>query len=366
MENEGRAWDRFMRKLDRRSPGTRKIYLDSINTFFERIEMDAQELYEFRRKGRTSDDPLDRDEVEQMVSDFVHHLSEERGLAPGTVWNHIKPLALFFKAVKMPLDMEEIDAPRKIYNGQRNISAEQIKGCLDAAGTEFKERNRALIMLAKDSGLRVSDLGLMDVGHYLDAVPGHVGEAFKVFRPFKTKKTGDFAHIRIGPEAVDALEAWLDVRGRDPGPLFTKRGGGRVGRKGLSALFLRRRDHLKDGYKISAHSFRKFHTTQCEAGGIRDKWIRRIQGKALPSSYSAPTEEQLTEAYVKAYPKLRVLTQPVDEETRREVDELKVQVEQLSDHVSSLQEMVGAARGRSNMYKSIMRYRDRKEAEDQG
>ena len=307
MENGGRAWDRFMMRLSLKSQGTQDIYLSNVEEFLERIGMDAEALFELRKADWSAEDPLDRGEVEDMVSVHVKYLSSERGLASGSVWNHIKSLCFFFKVIKMPLDLGDIYAPRKIYNGQRKVRADEIRVMLSKVGTEFHERNQAMIYMAKDTGLRMSDLTILDLEHYEKTRTVHNvdDEPFKEFRPMKTKKTGDLAHIRIGPEAIQAVEAWLEVRGREPGPLFTKRGGGRLHRKGASAMFLRKSQHLEDGYKVSGHSFRKFHKTGCEAGGIAEHWIRRLEGKAH-DEYSAPTEEELTEAYMEAYDRLRI------------------------------------------------------------
>jgi integrase len=244
----------------------------------------------------------------------------------------------------MPLDMGEVNAPRKIYNGQRKVASKQIKVMLQKAGTEFYERNRGIIMMAKDTGLRMSDLSMMDLEHYASSqlVETDVGP-FRVFKPIRTKKTGDLAHIRIGPEAIEAIETWLKIRRHNPGPMFTKRGGGRLSRKGASALFLRKSHHLEDGYKISGHSFRKFHKTSLEGAGMNENWIRRLQGKAH-DVYSAPSEEELTEAYMSAYDRLRILGEPAAY-TAKELETLKSDNALLQDRIERLEQRIDQGYG---------------------
>ena len=83
----------------------------------------------------------------------------------------------------------------------------------DFAPTETKLKTRAQLMFLKDSGLRVSDLVALNVGDYIEAeTVGEDGGIFKVFWPKETEKTSDPAYIHIGPEAVEALESYLEER----------------------------------------------------------------------------------------------------------------------------------------------------------
>jgi hypothetical protein len=60
---------------------------------------------------------------------------------------------------------------------------------------------------------------------------------------------------------------------------------------------------------MSAHSLRKKLQTDLEKAGINSNWIDQILGHKLINSrdaYSLPTDEELKEAYVKAYPHIKV------------------------------------------------------------
>jgi predicted Zn-dependent protease len=60
---------------------------------------------------------------------------------------------------------------------------------------------------------------------------------------------------------------------------------------------------------MSAHSLRKKLQTDLEKAGVNSNWIDQILGHQLINSrdaYSLPTDEELKEAYKKAYSILRV------------------------------------------------------------
>jgi hypothetical protein len=61
--------------------------------------------------------------------------------------------------------------------------------------------------------------------------------------------------------------------------------------------------------RMSAHSLRKKLQTYLEKAGINSNWIDQILGHQLINSrdaYSLPTDEELNEAYTKAYQFIRV------------------------------------------------------------
>jgi integrase len=111
--------------------------------------------------------------------------------------------------------------------GRRIILKEQIAETYDSVGAENRLRNRALIMVAKDTGVRISDISLLNVGHYRSAATMHneEGKSFKIFGTIQTAKMKVNAHVHLGPEAVLAIDAYLAERGRpeDDSPFFIDR-----------------------------------------------------------------------------------------------------------------------------------------------
>jgi site-specific recombinase XerD len=134
----------------------------------------------------------------------------------------------------------------------------------------------------------------------------------------------------IGKEAVDALREYF--RKREAGatkwhkcvppekitpvsPLFKKWSGGNVTRMNrISASHVIRNAFVNVGEtRMSAHSIRKRLQTNLEKGGMPTNWVDQVLGHKLINSrdaYSLPTDEELRDAYIQAYPLVAVLNSP--------------------------------------------------------
>ena len=64
---------------------------------------------------------------------------------------------------------------------------------------------------------------------------------------------------------------------------------------------------------FGSKALRKFQTTSLQAAGLNDSWIKILQVKTNQGSMAAHTRPyesgELTEAYIKGYPRLRVFGQ---------------------------------------------------------
>lgn len=306
-------------ELEALAPATREAYLRDFNRFLERQGITAEELYTMQKEALTGEDPRDRRKVALIVRNYMKELLEE-GYAPGSARNKVKPIASFFDANELDFKLKRRDKPKVVSDGQRFMRPDQIRMAFDSVGTEMKLRNRALIMLLKDSGLRVSDVANRNVGDYLEAMEllNEAGERFKVFQTQQSEKTGQNAFIHIGPEAIEALDKYLEERREDgelhlEAPLFPGRDGSRLSANGITSQMRRLCGHLKESPKVSAHSLCKFHRTMLESAGVLSSWIKKLQGRAA-NTYSRPEQtnahpeytDELTEAYIMAYDALRI------------------------------------------------------------
>jgi len=349
--------------LRAKSPNTRKTYRRGFKTFKERWDLSPEELYESRKRDMESDDPRDRHNIERKVKVLMAEMHEQ-GYAASTCRMVAKSVSSFLESQGMPLELKAKDMPKGLYNGQRLALAEHIREMWDFAATETKLKSRAILMFLKDSGIRISDAATLNMGDWTDARTVVVdNETFKVFDPRETKKTSAPAYIHVGPETVEAMEAYLNKRKTEgpldaSDPLFIDRNGNRAKSFTIGQTIYRLRKH-SDTKKVSAHSLRKFHTTMLESAGVAENWIKKLEGKAVGGSmgpYSRPEESgELTQAYIKAYPKLRIFK-----------DVLATQrIEEQAETIKKLQEELEQVRNGQNSEVAIIRTQIQKLQEKQ-
>ncbi len=352
-----RALGLWVQALDTQAPSTKTIYLRWMGYFLKRFEIpDAEALYRLKREDLRSDDPRDTMRVEQMVKTLMAEKMRE-GLKANSVKQLPKALKSFFDSQNVPFVIRPRDLPRGDTLGRKMILKEQIAKCSARGAAENQKRNRVILMSAKDAGIRISDISLLNVGHYRRAVliRDAEGDPFRVFDPLETQKCAVNAHIHLGPEAVLAVDAYLGSRPGvgDDEPLIVERGGERITMNALSMQFSRLCAHVPGAVRLGAHSFRKFHTTQLESAGVPINWIKKLQGKSLDPStgvYSKPEESgDLTTAYIAAYPKLRVFGADDVRQLRRELEAVREtrglqdeKMEEMRREIEAIKERLGA------------------------
>ncbi len=249
-----------------------------------------------------------------------------------------KSVRFFLHACGFKFSMDREDLGRNVYSGTRRMDREHIIELWEVFNEDFSgKRNRALLMLGKDSGLRVSDMAGLTASQFWEAkkreVPG-VGE-FRIFKEITTVKTGEIAHPHIGPEAVEALKAYLGDR--KSGQMFLNHEGKPFKAKDMTQVFMNvkgRKKTLKQDYtRISAHSMRKYHYTLLP---FRDEWILWLEGKATSVYIDDPSE--VTQAYIDNYSKIRVFEPDIvkDMERDHELERLKAELKIKDKEIASL------------------------------
>ncbi|WP_253344485.1 site-specific integrase [Sphingobium sp. OAS761] len=124
----------------------------------------------------------------------------------GSAQVHARPLRF-----KGPVRDVEREAPRGI----------NVRALLEACGDDLPGlRDRALLSVAYDSGLRASELVAIQVGHVVEALDP---EARLLAIPrSKGDPEGEGATAFLSPRSVRAIAAWTEAAGIEAGPLFRR------------------------------------------------------------------------------------------------------------------------------------------------
>ena len=250
--------------------------------------------------------------IESYFLQFLKDLKKCREYENGTLQVVFAGIRSFFECHYVPLRTRRKDYPKNTPNGVRRATKQNIMKALTGYEPRNKETFKALMMSFKDTGLRVIDL----IGLNCDIILGSL-EKEVIPLTIRTEKTGYIAKTFFGKDAVIALREYIEARRKgsrnlEPetitkdSPLFRTWERGEVKRMSrMNASTVIRNAFLKSGEKrMSAHSLRKGLQTALEKGGMPTNWIDQVLGHELINSrdaYSLPTDEELQEAYEKAY-----------------------------------------------------------------
>lgn len=211
--------------------------------------------------------------------------------------------------------MRRKDYPKGKALGVRRATKEHILKVLDANPNNIKLK--AVIHAINDSGLGISDIKNLNCGLFLENPNAKIIQ-YQTLR----QKTGDTIKTFFAEEAIKAITEYINHRKKGTRklkpetitpttPLFIKyrkRTPQRATRGDIGTMI--QTAFLRIGEKhLSAHSIRKKTQTCLEKGGMNPNWIDQVLGHDLINSrdaYSLPTDEELQEAYEKAYNQVRI------------------------------------------------------------
>ena len=308
-------------ELATKGGATCEIYLKNFAKFTEFTNKTADELLNQRMENQISKDPKIQRQIESQLIKFISAKRDE-GLAPATLQLYFASIRSFFEIHYYPLRMRRGDYPKGESLGVKVATKDAILKAIENKHNRNKVTMRAMILFLKDSGLRISDARLYNYGDIAEELER--GDEF-ISLTRVTKKQGTIAKAFIGPEAIQALKIYLKSRQNgsrhvppedltDKSPLF-RTWTSRVYRilRGSFSSVIRSAFLRVDEPNITAHSLRKYVQTNLEAAGVNVNWIDQILGHKLINSrdaYSKPTDDQLREAYIKAYKFLRIYLDP--------------------------------------------------------
>jgi integrase len=307
----------WQKELATKGEATKQKYQEYFKEFLDFIGKNPDELIVQRQQDLLNPDRKIQRRIESELLAFIAQ-KKANNYAVATQQIYFASIRSFFDIHYFPLIMRRGDYPKGDSNGVKRATKDAILKVLNN-----KTRNtvtiKPLILFIKDTGLRVSDVRRLNYGDISRQLEnGTIPIQINVI----TQKTKLLAKTFIGEEAIHALKEYLEARRKgsrnvEPetvaknSPLFKLWAHGdvkRISRHSLSSLLREAFVNVNED-RMSAHSLRKKLQTDLEKAGINSNWIDQILGHKLINSrdaYSLPTDEELKEAYTKAYQFIRV------------------------------------------------------------
>jgi integrase len=315
------AMQYWQSELANKEEGTKQRYQQYFNEFLSFVSKTPDELIVQRQQDLLNLDRKIQRRIESLLLAFLAKKKAD-GYAVATRQIYFASIRSFFEIHYFPLIMRRGDYPKGDSNGVKRATKDAILKVLDNKHQRNKLTIRAIMLFIKDSGLRVSDVRRLNYGDIAKLLEN--GETIIQINII-TEKTNLLAKTFIGEEAIQALKEYLEARKQgskdsrnvEPeiiskdSPLFKVWAKGEVRRYSRHSLssIMREAFASVDEDRMSAHSLRKKLQTDLEKAGINSNWIDQILGHQLINTrdaYSLPTDEELKEAYLKAYPSMRV------------------------------------------------------------
>ena len=248
--------------------------------------------------------------TDQMLLTFVEELRERRYKA-ATVARKVAAVKSFFSFMAaegiLTCDpTEDLRSPQVGKALPRTLTAEEVDELLEQPArksTPVAQRDKAMLEMAYATGMRVTELVSLDVGHVaLESDPVTVRGIGK----------GDQERaLPLYQRAVDELRQYIFhvrpkmVRNRNEAALFVNRRGGRLTRQGFWLILKNyAREVGLDG--ITPHTLRHTYATHMLSGGMPLRNVQEALGHASISTtqiYTQLTDQQKREQYDKAHPR---------------------------------------------------------------
>jgi integrase len=130
--------------------------------------------------------------------------------SPATVNQALAAVTLMYEQVGLRIAVKRVRIPRP---GEPDALTRSQEDALRRAAKRSGPRDSAIITVLLDTGARVEECARLDAGDF--AITARTGEV-------RLHGKGD--EVRYAPlarRARDIVSAWLDVRGRHPGPIWT-------------------------------------------------------------------------------------------------------------------------------------------------
>lgn len=239
---------------------------------------------------------------------YLVHL-RSNGWAEATIAIHARNLRTFLRWAHAEGTLSEnfaaiIECPRAIHREEQPLTSVEIARIVAACdGDDLAARDRALILVFVDTGLRLSEMARLDK----NAI--HFGENGRGWMRIYAPKTKSYRFAILGQRTTRALRQYLEERGDDDlDALWRNRRGKRLKSRGISQVVNRRAGAVGLRERVHPHLFRKaFSTHWLDNGGDVERlrvlagWSAEHAAKML-EIYIASQLDNLQAAHAKAGP----------------------------------------------------------------
>jgi integrase/recombinase XerC len=242
------------------------------------------------------------------------------GLSPKSIAHRLSAWRAFYRWLSERIDMPAnpvatVRAPKGEKTLPKALSVDDAKTLMDAPQSSTTEalRDTAILELFYSSGLRLAELCGLDLRHV--DTPDHTSQGWLDLDSAEVTVLGKGKRTRkvpVGRKAIDALNAWIAVRGEfvksDPHPLFVSVRGNRMA-PGVVRQCVKRRALLAGiPSNVHPHVLRHSFATHVlqSSGDLRA--VQELLGHASITAtqvYTSLDFQHLAKVYDQAHPRAK-------------------------------------------------------------
>lgn len=334
----------------------------------------TETFYQQCKEWQNAEDARDLDALDELIIGYQDYYMESHGTTFSVTDNIYCSFKKFCYTNRIPLEYFERQPPDDEFEKEfAYMNVEQVNQALDQHPSK---KVTSLILFAKDSMMRVSDLALLKFDKLRDLLNDPEQRFYQFdYRPIKTyKKTKMEASPVIGPDAIDSLFEWfaerkkLGIQMTDDDYVFcstrnqrahtTKDGIERVEVKMGAPMqssavsstiqyWFDKADHqiLKgQKRKPTPHSLIKLSSTDLYEAGVKELYLNVFRGKkgvGTIQNYVKPPEDVLIKAFSEGYHAISLTDTTQTDELERvkaENTELQVKTNSLEKRLQALED----------------------------
>jgi site-specific recombinase XerD len=311
---------------------TRNMYRIGIKKFCEWFGKSPREILEARKGDLTQKPDEDLIEYRNRAARFKREIEKFHGylLQQGYKTNTARAMTIgirqLFRYYQMPVRMRTGSRVNKTVKTSRSfpMRIEHVRRMFEVADL----RERVILSMATDLGLRISDFISIKVG----SLPS-LDQESPIMYDVMTGKEEVVAHGFLSNETVEMLKVYLPTLQKKDNPyLFPSSGNRPISDEWLNRLLQKLADKAQlklNGKRLTFHCFRKMFLSASIDSGIGLTAGKKLCGKAIPQSDDTYlTTVKLEEKFGQLKRMLTIQPQSKPESNKR-FEQFEVAIEQL-------------------------------------